>query len=445
MSTDSHFTPKATKLIYKPDMQVCQDDYPLDWYQQEFLPYAEEYQALPDRDMLTTLVWMEPYMKAAADHFGDSLLLLAHYYMGGEIVKIINYFGGTIGDSYQLALMAVNHPEKKVIVESAVHFMAESIAILANEDQSVYITNPKSGCTMEMLAKDFMVQPAFDQLNARYDANTILPICYMNTSGRIKAMTGAQGGAVCTSSNVKKIVEWGLKQNKRILFIPDRHMGENVAAWVGIPPEKIAYWPAGQAAVNFKLSEQSPDVIARFDKAQLILFASECGVHSYYQPEMVAYWKQQGYRVLVHPECRREVVAAADGYGSTAYLWDQVMNDRSGVGKYAIGTENHMVKNLKEACEKKNIKVINLSEIPDMAFKKRGCGCATMSRNDPPHLVAVLDLLRQGKVPEFNKVKPGDVVDEFKGSRTRFDLSGQQWVVTNARRALEKMISITES
>ncbi len=445
MSTDTQFTPKATSLLYKPDMQVCQDDYPLDWYQQEFVPYAEEYQALPDRDMMTTLLWMEPYMKAAADHFGDSLLLLAHYYMGGEIVKIINYFGGTIGDSYQLALMAVEHPEKKVIVESAVHFMAESISILAHEDQSVYITNPKSGCTMEMLAKDFMVQPAFDQLNARYDFNHIMPICYMNTSGRIKAMTGAQGGAVCTSSNVKKIMEWALKQNKKILFIPDRHMGENVAAWLGIPPEKIAYWPAGPQAVNFKLAEQPLDVLTRFDKAQLILFASECGVHSYYQPEMVAYWKQQGYHVLVHPECRREVVAAADGYGSTAYLWDQVFHDRAGVGKYAIGTENHMVKNLKEACQKKNIQVINLSEIPDNAFKKRGCGCATMSRNDPPHLVAVLDLLRQGKVPEFNKVKPGDVVDEFAGSRTRFDLSGQQWVVTNARKALEKMISITQS
>ncbi len=92
------------------------------------------------------------------------MLLLAHYYMGGEIVKIIKYFGGVIGDSYQLALMAVNHPQKKVIVESAVHFMAESISILANDDQDVYITNPKSGCTMEMLAKDFMVQPAFHNL-----------------------------------------------------------------------------------------------------------------------------------------------------------------------------------------------------------------------------------------------------------------------------------------
>src|SRR3990167_3603652 len=435
----------TTQTIMQPTMQVCQDDYPLDWYQREFAPYAEEYQALPDRDILTTLVWMQPYMEAASKHFGDSLLLLAHYYMGGEIVKMIQYFGGTIGDSYQLALMAVEHPEKKIIVESAVHFMAESISIMAHDDQSVYITNPKSGCTMEMLAKDFMVKPAFDQLNERYDANHILPVCYMNTSGRIKAMTGAQGGAVCTSSNVKKIFQWAIQQNKKILFIPDRHMGENVAAWLNIPHQNIAYWPAGLAAVNFRLSEQTPEIIAQFDRAQLILFASECGVHSYYQPEMVHYWQSQGFHVVVHPECRHDVVKIANGYGSTAYLWDIVFNDRARTGKYAIGTENHMVKNLREACENKKIKVVNLSDIPLNQFKKRGCGCATMSRNDPPHLVAVLDLLRQGKAPLLNLVKTGDVVHEFIGTRERLAPEGQQWIVTNAKRALEKMISITES
>lgn len=432
------------KLLVKTDMPVCQDDYPLDWYQKEFLPYAEAYQALPDRDILTTLVWMEPYIEAAKKYFGDSLLLLAHYYMGGEIVKIIKYFGGVIGDSYQLALMAVNNPQKKVIVESAVHFMAESISILANDDQDVYITNPKSGCTMEMLAKDFMVQPAFSQLNARYDADNILPICYMNTSGRIKAMTGAQNGAVCTSSNVTKIFQWALKQKKKILFIPDRHMGENVAAWVGIPFDKIAYWPAGSASAKFCLVEQNPEIIKKFDQAQLILFASECGVHSYYNSEMVEYWQSKGFHVATHPECRRSVVGISDSYGSTAYLWDLVMQDRANTRKYAIGTENHMVKNLREAALDRNIEVVNLSDIPNNQFKKRGCGCATMSRNDPPHLVAVLDLLRQGKIPSFNRVKPGDVVDEFIGTRDRLSGQNQQELVFNARKALEKMISITE-
>jgi quinolinate synthase len=433
------------KLFLTQPASICQDDYPLDWYQREFAPYAEEYQALPDREMLTTLLWMEPYLKKATQYFGDTLLLLAHYYMGGEIVKMIKYLGGTVGDSYQLALMAVNKPEKKVIVESAVHFMAESISILAHGDQAVYITNPKSGCTMEMLAKESMVRPAINQLNERYGENNILPICYMNTSGRIKAMTGAQGGAVCTSSNVKKIFLWALQQNKKVLFIPDRHMGENVAQWVGISPSRIAYWPAGQASLQFQLSQQPEAVLSQFDSAQLILFASECGVHSYYEPGMVHYWQQKGFCVLVHPECRAAVVSIADGFGSTAYLWDMVMNDRKKIGQYAIGTENHMVKNLKEAALERGIKVVNLSDIPSSAFKKRGCGCATMSRNDPPHLVAILDLLMKGRVPDLNLVKPGDIVDEFTGRRERLEAKEQQWIVTNAKRALERMVSITES
>lgn len=431
-------------MILTPDMTVCQEDYPLDWYQKEFLTYAQAYQALPDREPITILAWMQPYVERAQRYFGDSLLLLAHYYMGGEIVRIIEHFGGHIGDSYQLALKAKAHPEKKLIVESAVHFMAESIRILAHETQAVYITNPKSGCTMEMLAKDFMVRPAFEQLNARYGQDAIMPICYMNTSGRIKAMTGYQGGAVCTSSNVLKIFQWALAQNKKILFIPDRHMGENVAYWLSIPKDHIVHWPAGQAGVNFILSKQSAALKTKFDQARLILFDSECGVHSYYAPAMVAYWQAQGYHVAVHPECRQRVVSIADSYGSTAYLWDLVTQDRARTAKYAIGTENHMVKNLKIACQKKKIQVVNLGDSLDNRFKKGGCGCATMARNDPPHLVAILDLLRQGKVPEFNRVQPGDVVDELTGVRQRLSVTEQAWISNNAKKALEHMIRITE-
>lgn len=214
----STFQPEKTLMRVTNDMTICQTDYPLDWYQEDFIPYAEEYLALPDRKLTTVLAWMAPYVKKAQSHFGDKLLLLAHYYMGGDIVRLVEQFGGQIGDSYQLALMAAHHPEKSVIIESAVHFMAESIAILANQHQQVYITNPKSGCTMEMLAKDFMVEPAFLDLNERYGAENILPVCYMNTSGRVKAMTGAQGGAVCTSSNVKKSSN-GLANNiKNIIY-----------------------------------------------------------------------------------------------------------------------------------------------------------------------------------------------------------------------------------
>lgn len=432
------------QLALTPSMEICQADYPLDRYDAEIVPYAKEYLALPDRKYQTIVDWMEPYIHNAQQHFGDSLLLLAHYYMGGEIVKLVERFGGYIGDSYQLSIIASKMPEKSLIIKSAVHFMAEAVCLLAEPHQQVYITNPRSGCTMEMLAKDYMVEPAFLELNERYGADTILPICYMNTSGRVKALTGAQGGAVCTSGNVKKIMQWALEQDKKILFIPDQHMGENVAGWLGIDPDRIAYWPSGKAGAQFRLQQLSTAELEHFDRAQLILFSSECGVHTYYQPEMVHYWKHQGYHVSVHPECRKIVVDVSDSTGSTAFLWDHIMHDRAATKKYAVGTENHMVRNLKHAAAQKGISVVNLGEATIAGLKGLGCGCATMSRNDPPHLVGLLDLLRQGKAMPQNEVKPGDVVNEFTGQRERLSQVEQDKVIQNARAALKKMVEITE-
>ena len=442
-NSSTAYQPEATLMHIRNDMSICQSDYPIDCYQEEFIPYAQEYQALPDRKLTTVLAWMKPYLKKAQDHFGDQLLLLAHYYMGGDIVRLVEQFGGKIGDSYQLALMAANHPEKSVIIESAVHFMAESISILAHKNQQVYITNPKSGCTMEMLAKDFMVEPAFLDLNERYGAENILPVCYMNTSGRVKAMTGAQGGAVCTSSNVKKIFQWAQKQNKKILFIPDQHMGENVAYWLGI--KNLAYWPGGTAGAHYSLPDQDKKTLEQFDKADLILFSSQCAVHTVYQPEMCDYWHSKQYTTIVHPECRNEVIRVAQHSGSTAFIWDYVVNDKAGTKQYAIGTENHLVENLKQYCNTLGIKVVNLAEVPKSDKEKgMGCGCATMSRNDPPHLVALVDLLRQGKALPYNEVKAGDVVNEFTGVRNRLPVNDQQWVIDNAKKSLEMMINITE-
>lgn len=437
------YQPEKTIMRITNDMSICQSDYPLDWYQEDFIPYAEEYLALPDRKLVTVLNWMKPYMQKAYDHFGDKLLLLAHYYMGGDIVRLIEHCGGTIGDSYQLALMAAKNPKKSVIIESAVHFMAESISILAHENQSVYITNPKSGCTMEMLAKDFMVQPAFMELNERYGSQNILPVCYMNTSGRLKAMTGAQNGAVCTSSNVKKIFQWAQKQKKKILFIPDQHMGENVASWLGI--KNIAYWPGGSQGARYSLFEENNETLKKFDDAELILFSSYCAVHTFYEPQMCEYWNNAGYTTIVHPECKNEVVKLAHQTGSTAFIWDFVVNDRGNTQKYAIGTENHMVENLKQYCKNLNITVVSLAEIPNIEnIKSQGCGCATMSRNDPPHLVALTDLLRQGKTMQYNEVKAGDMVNEFTGLRQRPSEKDQLMIIDNAKKALQNMIDITE-
>jgi quinolinate synthase len=435
--------PRPSGMQILPDMPLCQQDLPLDWYQEEFKPYAEEYLALPDRMPETVLPWMDSYIHPALRHFGPRLMLLAHYYMGGEIVKLVERYGGRIADSYELALQTMERPDTKLFVESAVHFMAESIAILAADDQEVWITNPKSGCTLEMMAKEHMVEPAFDELRSRY-GDDLLVVAYMNTSGRVKALAGRTGGSVCTSSNAKVVVRWALGRGKKIFFVPDRHLGENVASASGIPDTELFHWGGGAEGAARVVSDMGPADVGRLDAARMVLWGSYCGVHTVFRAEHVRYWKERGYRVLVHPECPREVVDAADGAGSTKYLWTAVM-DASPGDRLAIATEGHFCRNAREQGALRGVEVVNMADIPRPEFASHGCGCATMSRNDPPHLVAMLDLLRRGSPPDLNRVLPGDVVDEMTGRRDRIDGAERADLVRNARAALERMIEVTRS
>lgn len=424
----------------EPDIPICQTDLPLDWYQEEFKPYAEEFIALPDREPETVLRYLDQYVIPAREHFGDALLLLAHFYMGGEIVKLIEHYGGGVADSYKLALMAREAPEKKVIVESAVHFMAEAIAILANDDQQVWITNPKAGCTMEMMAKDDAVDPVADQLIERY-GDELLVIAYMNTSGRLKALAGRTGGAVCTSSNAHLVMDWALKQNKRVLFVPDQHLGRNTAHKLGVDPERVVALPDPRSG-GIRIDDTTIEGgLAALDHAQVILWGAFCGVHTVFTPEMVSYWQGQGRQVLIHPESPLETVLAADGAGSTDYLWKAVMNAPQGT-KLAIGTEGHFVRNARTQGALRGVDVVHLAEVPGSLAA--GCGCATMSRNDPPHLAGMLDLLRLGKAPEINHVMAGDTVDEVTMRRERLSENDRLELVKQAKRSLEQMISIVE-
>ena len=433
--------PQSSGIALRPDIPICQTDLPLDWYQEEFRAYAEEYLALPDRKPETVLPWMDSYLRPAVAALGDELMLLAHYYMGGEIVKLVERYGGHVADSYQLARQAVLHPEKRLIVESAVHFMAEAIALLAGPDQRVFITNPKSGCTMEMMAKDFMLLPAFEQLLSRY-GDELMVVAYMNTSGRVKALAGRTGGAVCTSSNAAAIMSWARAQGKKVFFVPDQHLGRNVAAQVGIPRERIYSWPGGHEGGDLEVDALPSSERDSLDRAELILWGSFCGVHTVFQPRHVTHWQDLGYSVLVHPECPREVAELADAAGSTSFLWQRVMQAPTG-SRFAVATEGHFVGNLAEQASARGVEVRHLADVPGQA--EAGCGCATMSRNDPPHLVAILDLLQRGREPELNRVLPGDSIDEVTGARERLDPAGQAQVTREARQALERMIELTEA
>jgi len=437
---------RSSGITLTPGMDICQTDLPLDWYQEEFKPYVDEYLALKDRKPETVLPWMDSYIVPALQHFGDKIMLLAHYYMGGEIVKLVERYGGKIADSYELAKQAVNNPTKKIFVESAVHFMAETIALLKHHDQNVWITNPKSGCTMEALAKEDMVLPLFDELIERY-GEKLMVICYMNTSGRLKALAGMTGGAVCTSSNAGIIMQWARTQGKKILFVPDEHLGRNSGKKVGIAQDRMFLWPGGWEGAQASIAKLSAADMKRLDESELVLWGSFCGVHMVFNVPQVEWWRSQGYRVLVHPECRMEVVDAADGAGSTAYLWKAVLDGKPG-DKLAIGTEGHFVRNARDVGKARGVEIVNLADVPagvKGAPASLGCGCATMSRNDPPHLVAILDLLKKGKAPELNRVLPGDVVDENTGFRERLDANSQAQIARDARKSLQKMIELTEA
>jgi len=434
-------TPPTAAIEIRPDLPICQTDLPLDHYQDEFRPYAEEYLALPDRKPDSVLPWMDRYIEPALGELGDRVMLLAHYYMGGEIVKLVERYGGQVADSYQLARQAVLQPDCELFVESAVHFMAESIALLASPEQQVYITNPRSGCTMEMMAKEFMLVPAYERLAERF-GDDVMVVAYMNTSGRAKALAGRSGGAVCTSSNAGAIMRWALEQGRRIFFIPDEHLGRNVAKQVGIPDEEIFQWPGGHEGADFDPSAAGAGVSRDLERSRLILWGSFCGVHTVFTPEQAGYWQERGHTVLVHPECPRPVVDAADGAGSTSYLWNRVSNAEPGEC-FAVGTEGHFVQNLREQMAPRGVEVVHMAEIPGQGSES--CGCATMSRNDPPHLVAMLDLLRRGEAPDANRVEAGDAVDEVTGSRDRLSADDRAQVAVHARKALERMIEITEA
>jgi len=430
--------PRGAINLSPPLAAPCQPDLPADWYQPEFRPYAEEYLALPDRTPETVLPWLDSYVKPAIAHLGEDLLLLAHLYMGGEIVRLVERYGGSIGDSYSLALMGERSPRAAVIVQSAVHFMAETVAILAQPHQQVWITNPKAGCTMEMMAKEDDVAPVVERLRERY-GERLAVVAYMNTSGRVKALAGRCGGATCTSANAHLVVDWARRRAEKVLFIPDRHLGENVADRLGIPRDRVATLPLEDT--EFGLARSWP----RLDRADLLLWGAHCGVHTVFIAEHVQHWRERGWTVLVHPECPRDVASAADGVGSTRFLWDEVMRAAPG-SRFAIGTEGHFVRNLRERAASGGVRVEHLAAVPDPRFMRvAGCGCATMSRNDPPHLAGLLDLLRRGAPPDLNRVLAGDAVNERTGARDRLDAPDRAQVVEHAREALRRMIEITEA
>lgn len=361
-------------------------------------------------------------IQSARDALGPRLVILGHHYQQDAVIDFADF----AGDSYELSLRASQQTGAEFVVFCGVHFMAESADILTDPRVRVILPDLGAGCSMADMATLDQTEEAWAQLRQTCPADRIVPITYMNSSAAIKAFVGEHGGAVCTSSNCRAVLEWALNSRgggvsptqqgqdahatnaTKILFFPDQHLGRNTAYAMGYPLDRMVVWDPRQ-----DLGGNTEDQIRRAD---FILWKGHCSVHALFRPEHVDDVRRNhpNMKVIVHPECRWEVVQKSDLAGSTAYIVKTIQAAAPG-SEWAIGTEVHLINRLKNQHPEQ--KIIVLSDCQ--------CLCTTMYRIDLPHLCWVLENLVEGRV--VNEIK----VD----SRTR------KWATV----ALERMLAIKGS
>jgi quinolinate synthase len=381
------------------------------------------------------LVWQQPLpqiytqlsdpelrlrIAAAREALGWRLVILGHHYQQDSVIEFADF----TGDSFELSRKAAEQKGIEFVIFCGVHFMAESADILTDQSVRVILPDLGAGCSMADMANLEQTEDAWSQLTELCPDERIVPITYMNSSAAIKSFVGEHGGAVCTSSNCRNVLEWALAspsaglatsvasssppQKRKILFFPDQHLGRNTAYAMGYPLDKMPTWDPKQ-----DLGGNSEDAIKNAD---FILWKGHCSVHALFRPEHVdeVRRKYPQMKVLVHPECKWEVVQKADMAGSTAYIVKQIEAAPPG-SQWAIGTEVHLIHRL--AQQHPEQKIIVLSDCQ--------CLCTTMFRIDLPHLCWALENLLEGKV-----------VNEIK-----VDAETRKWATV----ALERMLAIKGS
>ncbi|HEU0100746.1 MAG TPA: quinolinate synthase NadA [Mycobacteriales bacterium] len=324
--------------------------------------------------------------RAAKDALGDRVFVLGHHYQRDEVIA----FADVTGDSFKLAQQAAARPDAEYVVFCGVHFMAESADVLTSPDQAVLLPDLAAGCSMADMATFDQVEDCWDVLTEAGVAADTVPVTYMNSSAAIKAFTGRHGGTVCTSSNAKRALTWAFEHGSKVLFLPDQHLGRNTAVLeLGLSLEDCVLYDPHKPGGGLT-AQQLRD-------ATVILWKGHCSVHGRFTAESVADVRERvpGVQVLVHPECRHEVVLAADLVGSTEYIIAAL--DAAPAGSaWAIGTELNLVRRLAAAHRDKTVVFLD----------KTVCFCSTMNRIDLPHLVRTLEELVAGRVPNRIVVEP---------------------------------------
>jgi len=331
----------------------------------------ENYLALPDHTM-------DARIAEARAKLGATTILLGHHYQRDEVIRFADF----TGDSYKLSKIAAE-TDAKYIVFCGVHFMAESADVLGNDGQQVILPDLNAGCSMADMAEISQVEACWEAIQRLGLAEETVPLTYMNSTAAIKAFCGEHGGLVCTSSNARAAFEWAYARGKRILFLPDQHLGRNTGYAMGIPLDEMAVWdPWGLQGGQTKQSLAA---------TRILLWKGHCAVHQRFLPSHVdqVRAKYPGIQVIVHPECRWEVCQKADALGSTERLIALV--DQAPAGQmFAVGTEIHLVNRMARRFATQSKRVITLDDT--------GCLCTTMYRISPHHLAWALENLVEGRV-----------------------------------------------
>ncbi len=317
--------------------------------------------------------------RAARARLGSRAFVLGHHYQRDEVIE----FADVTGDSFKLARDAAARPEAEYVVFCGVHFMAESADILTSPEQKVVLPDLAAGCSMADMARLAQVEDAWDALADAGLADRVVPVTYMNSSADIKAFCGRHGGAVCTSSNARAALEWAFEQkgpDTQVLFLPDQHLGRNTAVLeLGLDLADCVVWDPLRPGGGLDAGAL-PD-------ARVILWKGHCSVHGRFSESVVDELRATvpGVQILVHPECRHEVVTKADLVGSTEFIIKTVEAAPPG-SVWAIGTELNLVKRLADAHPDQQIVFLD----------RTVCYCSTMNRIDLPHLVWALESLADG-------------------------------------------------
>jgi quinolinate synthase len=346
--------------------------------------------------------------RAAKAALGDRVFVLGHHYQRNEVIE----FADVTGDSFKLAREAAARPDAPYIVFCGVHFMAESADILTSDAQTVVLPDLAAGCSMADMAAIAQVEDAWEQLSAAGVAERTIPVTYMNSSAAIKAFTGRHGGTICTSSNARRALQWAFDQvggvdgEGKVLFLPDQHLGRNTAVReLGLSLDDCVVWDPHRP--NGGLTQE------QVERARMLLWRGHCSVHGRFSVDAVETARREvpGVRVIVHPECRYEVVELADEVGSTEKIIKTVAAAPDGTA-WVVGTELNLVRRLADQFPKQRIAFL----------EKNVCYCSTMNRIDLPHLVWALESLAEGRV--VNPIR----VDEQ--------------VARDARVALDRMLAL---